>query len=197
MHVKNILSKEYHTALLDMVTSLDFPWYYQPNIAYSKLRPGELIDPMSVDSFGLVHTVWDAEKGKVSEVLKLMGPVIDGFTAQTGITCKDFIRIKINLQTPIVNNIPNGYNGAHVDRYTPHKTIIYYIDDSDGDTFIFNEIFDNNDPSTHPPLVSPTVKERITPEANSLYYLENGCQYHSSSNPVNTDRRYTINFNFT
>jgi hypothetical protein len=195
MLYKDILTKEQHKALYDLVTGLDFPWYYQPNIAY-------IADPISGSnsnlcrSFGLTHTVWDIEKGKVSEVLSHMAILADNFTKLSGIKPNNFIRIKINLQTPVVNNDCNKYNGAHVDRYTPHSTLIYYLDDSDGDTFIFNELFDEADSTTWPQNVIPTVKERITPVANSLYHLDSGLRYHSSSNPINTDRRYTINFNF-
>jgi hypothetical protein len=195
MLYKNVLLPELHTILVKTITQLDFPWYFQPNIAYTH-------DPLSVDnpnrmpSFGLTHTVWDIEKGKVSELLQLMGPLLDSFKALSGVKINNFIRIKINLQTPIPGNSPDKYNGAHVDRYTPHKTLIYYPTTSDGDTFIFNESYDRENPATYPNVILPTVKERITPVANSLYYLEDGFRYHSSSNPILSDTRYSINFNF-
>ena len=64
----NLLVDTELTALVDLITGLDFPWYYQPNIAY-KLKTGEELDPNVIQSFGLTHTVWDTEKGKVSEML--------------------------------------------------------------------------------------------------------------------------------
>lgn len=195
MIYKDILTKEQHKSLYNLITGLDFPWYYQPNIAFIS-NPNAKPNLNLCQSFGLTHTVWDIEKGKVSEVLSHMGILADSFTQLSGIKPNNFIRIKINLQTPVVNNGPDKYNGAHVDRYTPHSTLIYYLDDSDGDTFIFNELFDETNSATWPDNVIPTIKERVTPVANSLYYLDSGLRYHSSSNPINTDRRYTINFNF-
>jgi hypothetical protein len=106
------------------------------------------------------------------------------------------LRIKINLQTQISGNSPEKYNGAHVDRYIPHRSLIFYPFDSDGDFVVFKEKFNEQDKETWPPLVSPTVKERFTPTANSLYYLEDGFVYHSSSNPMVSNLRYSINFNF-
>lgn len=195
MLYKDILTKEQHKSLYDLVTGLDFPWYYQPNIAYIN-NPNAEANQNLCHSFGLTHTVWDIEKGKVSEVLSHMALIAESFTQLSGIKPNNFIRIKINLQTPIVNNDSNKYNGAHVDRYTPHSSLIYYLNDSDGDTFIFNEVFDEADSTTWPQNVIPTIKERVTPVANSLYYLDSGLIYHSSSNPINNNRRYTINFNF-
>jgi hypothetical protein len=195
MLYKDILTNDQHKSLYDLVTGLDFPWYFQPNIAYI-FDPNSKVDPNICRSFGLTHTVWDIEKGKVSQVLEHMGILVDNFSKLSGIKANNFIRIKINLQTPVIDNTTNKYNGAHVDRYTPHSTLIYYLNDSDGDTFIFNEVFDENNPETFPNNITPTVKERITPLANSLYHLDSGFRYHSSSNPIKTDRRYTINFNF-
>jgi hypothetical protein len=196
MLYKNILSKEHYDGLVTMVSAKDFPWYFQPNIAYVN-DPDLAKDPNLLQSFGLTHTVWDIEKGQVSEVLDFMGPLVKNFSEMAGIQINNFLRIKINLQTPVVGNAPDKYNGAHVDRYLPHKAAIYYLNDSDGDTFIFNEVYDPADEETWPNKMSmPTVKERITPESNSLYFLDTAFRYHSSSNPIKSNVRYTINFNF-
>lgn len=195
MIYNNILSNDLHNNLSDLIHNKRFFWYYQSNIAYT--YPIESMrDPNSITSFGLTHNVWDAELGQVSEALQYMGPIVESFQELAKIKINNFIRIKINLLVPIPGNTVDKYNGAHVDQHSPHKSMIYYLNDSDGDTFIFNETYDSNDQSTWPPLNTPTIKERITPKANSLYYLEDGFKYHSSSNPINTERRFTINFNF-
>lgn len=191
----NLLSQEQHNALVELITSVDFPWYYQPNIAFLT-DPKKELDKNIMQSFGLTHTVWDVEKGKVSQALSFVEPIVDNYQKITGTKINNFIRIKINLQTPVPNNNTEKYNGAHVDRYTDHNTMIYYPLDSDGDTFVFNELFDINNPSTHPTSISPTIRERISPKQNRLYVLDNGLRYHSSSNPINYSKRYSININF-
>jgi len=194
MIYKNILSKEKYSELYQFISSSDFFWYYQSNIAYN-LDTRE-VDKLACPSFGFTHLAWDAEHGKVSEALGYVSPIIDSFKELTNTKINNFLRIKINLQVPVVGNTPEKYNGGHIDHFVPHKTLIYYLNDSDGDTFIFNELFDPNNKTTHPPVSNPTVKEQVTPKANSLYYLEDGFRYHSSSNPINTGTRYTININF-
>ena len=179
MIYENILPQNLHQALLNLVQGKTFFWYYQPNIAYAK-DADKPNDPFAIPSFGLTHNVWDVELGQVSEVLQYMGPIVEQFQEISKIKINNFIRIKINLLV----------------QYTPHKSLIYYLNDCDGDTFIFNETYNPADQTTWPPLNTPTVKERITPRANSLYYLEDGFAYHSSSNPISSERRFTINFNF-
>lgn len=195
MIYENILPKNLHQALLNLVQSKTFFWYYQPNIAYAK-DADKPNDRCAIPSFGLTHNVWDVELGQVSEVLQYMGPIVEQFQEISKIKINNFIRIKINLLVPIPGNSLNKYNGAHIDQYTPHRSLIYYLNDCDGDTFIFNETYNPADQTTWPPLNTPTVKERITPQANSLYYLQDGFAYHSSSNPISSERRFTINFNF-
>jgi hypothetical protein len=191
----NLLVDTELTALVDLITGLDFPWYYQSNIAY-KLKTGEELDPNVIQSFGLTHTVWDTEKGKVSEMLGNMVPIIEEFKRRSNVEINNFLRIKINLQTPIIGNNPSKYNGAHVDRYVPHKTIIFYPVESDGDFIIFDKTFNENIKDSWPPLANPVIKQRIAPTANRLIYLEDGYTYHTSSNPIQFNTRYSININF-
>lgn len=191
----NILPETEHRALVNLITSLDFPWYYQPNIAFL-YDQNSYQDPNRIESFGLTHTVWDIEKGKVSEALSYVEPVVRYFQEISKIKINNFVRIKINLQTPIPSNDLNKYNGAHVDRYVDHKVLVYYPLDSDGDFFIFNELFNENDQNTFPSQVVPTVMKRIPPKENRLILLDTGFRYHSSSNPINYSKRYSINFNF-
>ena len=68
MIIDDLLSEDQYKKLIDFITSLDFPWYYQPNIAYIH-DPNQNLNKDIIQSFGLTHTVWDIEKGKVSEAL--------------------------------------------------------------------------------------------------------------------------------
>jgi hypothetical protein len=195
MIFNNVIPDNKHKLLIDFITSLDFPWYYQPNIAFVR-NTNKHNNEDVIQSFGLTHTVWDVEKGMVSEALAYVEPIVDNFQKISNVKINNFLRIKINLQTPIPGNSSEKYNGAHVDGYAAHKTLIYYPSDSDGYTFIFNEFFNPDDPLTYPNKVIPTVKEKISPKKNTLYFLNDGFQYHSSSNPITCSKRYSININF-
>jgi hypothetical protein len=48
-------------------------------------------------------------------------------------------RIKINKTIPHRIDTNEEYRLLHIDKAEPHVTIIYYINDSDGDTLIFND----------------------------------------------------------
>ena len=70
-----------------------------------------------------------------------------------------------------------------------YLNIIYYLDDSDGDTFIFNECNEDRGQTVPTDL---TIKQRVTPEKNSVLIFD-GDQYHASSNPIKSKKRIVIN----
>jgi len=69
------------------------------------------------------------------------------------------------------------------------------VNDSDGDTIIYNETADDiqNLPGLDTSML--TIKQTVTPRKGRVV-LFNGRRYHSSSTPT-TDKRCVINFNVT
>jgi len=105
-------------------------------------------------------------------------------------------RIKTNALFKNVNCGPNNYNIPHVDNPNPnYKSLLYYVNDSDGDTFIFNEVTTElpEDKNYIPPKL--TLNRRVTPKKGTAIMF-NSNRYHASSSPTKSDRRYVINFVF-
>ena len=94
------------------------------------------------------------------------------------------LRIRVRRTNPWPGHTLEHYNPPHIDLDTaePYWSLVYYADDSDGDTFIF----DNDD----------KIIERVKPvKGNALLFP--GKFYHSGNNPVNYDKRTIVNFDFT
>lgn len=70
---------------------------------------------------------------------------------------------------------------VHRDFDDPGFVYVYYVNDSDGDTILFDE--DGN------------VEAKVTPSAGHLVRMDS-LQYHCMVTPVRTERRFVINFNF-
>ena len=102
------------------------------------------------------------------------------------------IKLKSNLQVPAPN--PNKYlhNTPHIDiedNIPNAYTLIYYVNDSDGDTIIFNEMYNQS------PNKKFTINQRITPKMGKAVIFPTH-QFHCGSNPINTKARIVINYNF-
>ena len=107
---------------------------------------------------------------------------------------KGILRIQFNLflKHTVAQQEP------HVDNEIPHQVAILYMNDSDGDTILYNEMFDPTSKMTTKQFLdtlNPTEAMRVTPKANRVVVF-NGNRYHSSGIPVETPRRSVINYNF-
>ena len=107
------------------------------------------------------------------------------------LTSVEVARIKVNLmhRQPCKKKV--FFNPPHTDpveRYLENfpdlfpVVCLYYLNDSDGDTFFFDNYEDLN------------IIERITPKAGRMVMFDNGI-HHSSSPPQKSNARFVINSN--
>ena len=191
--VNNILPKRLEDDIENVVTEI--PYYYGPNTSYAATDPffdhyNKLIQNSNIVENGqFTHSVLD-EGNIVSNLHGLLYPVLYSFAEKENIEVNAITRIKVNLLLRDKTFTKENYNFPHSDRGSGEKIFIYYINDSDGDTVIFNE-FDNFKfiPDQF------TICDRISPKKGTGVFLESN-RFHASSNPVNTQHRYIINFNF-
>jgi len=98
-------------------------------------------------------------------------------------------RIKTNLMLPKSKYKPDGYNRPHVDYpESGMKTFLLYLNDSDGDTFIFDKTYTGEDPG------EMNMIERVTPKQNTAILFDSN-RYHASSIPT-LNQRSVINVVF-
>jgi hypothetical protein len=66
------------------------------------------------------------------------------------------------------------------------KSMIYYVIDSDGDTFVFNETYETKKLS---------VRKRVAPKKRKAIIFDSDT-WHASSNPRQNANRIVLNFVF-
>lgn len=95
----------------------------------------------------------------------------------------NILRVKANKYPKY--DVPEGkkYHTPHIDTETPHAVILYFANDSDGDTVFFNN------------KKTPwEVKQSISPKAGRVVLFD-GSIYHASNSPTQHDDRITVNIN--
>ena len=80
----------------------------------------------------------------------------------------------------------------HVDSPHPHVATIFYLNDSDGNTVIFNERFEGSPEIDESKL---TVQKEIEPKANRLLIFD-GHYIHTGHVPAHHNNRVILNSNF-
>ena len=167
----DVLPKSDHVSIYNMVTSTYFPWY---------LAPQQLIEPPYKDKCfkhsQFCHVVYSHDKTNIRSdkfefFEKYVGQMARQYKIQGSLN-----RIKLNCQYQDNRN-DSLYNPIHVDDFRPHTSLLYYINDSDGDTIYFK---------------GNKEIQRVSPKANRLV-IAKGPIHHCSSNPKKTELRYVMN----
>ena len=188
----NVLPAYLFKNLHDELMRLDFPWNY------GRVADGrhEIVNTFL---YGFVRVVindgiliYDPHGIIESSVRSALG--------YAGEELKSILRIRCILNTAADKNYDFG---THVDLLQPHRTALFYLNDSDGDTIIYNERFNpclhtqggtiKIDDDTVPAL---TINQAITPKANRMSIFD-GHLYHSGRTPTTVPRRVAININYT
>ena len=117
--------------------------------------------------------------------------LLNSFMNKHGIKCREIQRIKINFVSRAHQDSLGKWQMPHVDSEAEHKVFLYYINDADGDTYLFNEKYQEGKkaPETF------TIDQAVTPEAGKAVVFD-GNIYHAPSAPIESDFRVAINIDF-
>lgn len=190
--IENIISKDYQDHLLSLMTSFDFPWLFNP----SMVSGDECFSGQENNLAGFNHFFYEKNEAR-SSFFQTVYPLVLNLTSQTDVPFNRLIRMRANLSlsnkySPLEHHMP------HIDSFFPHWNAIYYVNDSDGDTFIFNETNDTYDAGQDDIIRIKenkfTVKKRITPKKGKILIFP-GKYYHTSSFARESKFRCVINMN--
>jgi hypothetical protein len=171
MIIKSLLPNSYANEIKSALMSDVFPWYFNEHI----------IPENKSKSCQFTHTIIKNNEYK-SDIVNLIKPIIYFIEDKTNIQIKNIHRIKANLRTQ-ENISTNCKYTIHQDiNNINYKSFVYYVNDSDGETILFD---DNK----------LTEKLRIFPVSNNGILFDSKT-WHTSSAPINYNRRIVINFIF-
>ena len=102
------------------------------------------------------------------------------------------LEVRSFLQLPLEEKFRGkGIDTPHLDRYEPHLVILYYVNDSDGETVIYN--YKSKDENDIPYFEDVKELKRITPKQGRIVVFD-GRYWHTAEQPTN-NIRCIININ--
>ena len=191
--IDNFLPDLEFAKLQEYIMSVNFPWFYCEHVSLPP-EENEIVDPLAVETDGFHHIFYDKQYDVESFTVEYLNNFFKRLEEHLGFTKDHFIRIRSSMKSPKLGFTTENYNLPHVDYFFPHETIIYYLNDSDGDTRIFDQEFSQRTTNWDEQPKQFTTKCRITPKANRLLWID-GFRYHTASNPIDSKRRLIININ--
>ena len=196
--IDSLLPKVYQDALEETITGELFEWSYAKDVVWQHYH-----DKIKQVNDGLNHIlhVPNFEENE-SEHWPLIKPMLYYIEEQSGLKINKLLRARVGL---LQRAYPTDllWNNEHVDNTFPHYTAIYYVNDSDGPTYIFDQrITDVPHPNkTSEQIIKYVNNTEFTPALASepkkgKCVIFDGQRFHSSSKPKNHSNRIVISFNW-
>jgi len=131
-----------------------------------------------------VHALYDNGQKFSENFEPVVAPIIKYFFEKHDISEKEVIRARVNLTT---KSSSNKRTTPHVDYPDKHYVMIYYVNDSDGDTVIYKQKYGQK-------RLWLTPYKRVSPKAGRCILFD-GSHYHSPSLPKKYSARCVVNIN--
>lgn len=190
--VDNLLPRGYANQIEEDLMRVAFPWYYVNDVTNDKYG----------NNSGLVHLAFDFGTPP-SEWYPFIRPMVYSIEQAECQDIQELLRIRVGFLTKIVPEADYKYNTPHVDFLIPHRTACYYVNDSDGDTVLFDkflsdvgDVCNEETLNNYGKTADFGVVKRSPPRKNSLCMF-NGERFHSSTSPQTHSRRLVITINYT
>lgn len=195
VEIEDIIPKLYQDQIEAELTSETAVWHF-------RLEPGRTVRVLGesgADALysGFTNTVFHVENGPAppSPLTALLLPLLFTFCDRTGTPFNRLLRIRLGLYPRIMVEVAHH---PHVDFYVPHHNALYYVNDADGDTVLFQETFDDVPKERLSTYLSEgkfRAGQVITPKKGKMVGFE-GKRYHASMHPMKATHRIAIAFAF-
>jgi hypothetical protein len=191
VELEDVIPRLYQDQIEAEVASNRMAWFFNEE---SGRRGGQV----ETSYGGFSHTAYHVNEGVAapSPMTALLLPLLYIFCDKGNVPFSSLLRIRLGLFTRGSADVP--HHNPHVDFYQPHYTALYYVNDSDGDTIIFNETFDDVTAEMSAAYTRErrfTVARRTSPKKGRMIGFE-GRHYHASMHPTTSASRIAIAFSF-
>mgnify|MGYP000314676583 CR=1 FL=1 len=171
--IENFLTEEQEQKIHNLTLDPNFSWFYTPGTIVEIIEGKQVkaVFDVGINPYQFVHPVNLSQCKYIETIAPVMNQLSVEFQSNIRI-----LRCKFNF---LPKNSDNTYHYPHVDDSEQNVyTAIYYVNDSDGDTYFFDE--DLN------------VTNTITPKKGRMVLFDSN-KFHSSSSPINSEYRIVMN----
>lgn len=199
--IKDLVPSSFQDSVINHMSGENsFPWYTIDRIGhkdyFNKDNVNVYIDNKVSDYGGLYHLIFDEGILRSNDFHFFIG-ILESYCSVMKKTISSIHRIRIRYTHPIPGHTEEKYAAPHIDfnSETDFTTLVYYVNDSDGDTILFSKKHiagEDYDPIIKEPLFEVY---RHTPKKGEAIIF-NGHRYHAGNYPIQTSKRIVINFDF-
>ena len=176
MIIENLLNKEDSDYVHHVLMNPKLQWFWKESIvtySESKINPDEY--------FGFIHHIYIDDQA-ISDLYTNLNFIVNVFQKKIKFKLKKLVRIQANLLTRMIITEFEKDSSIHKDsNKNNYISLVYYVNDSDGDTLFFDE--------------NKNYVSKCTPNKGSAVWFKSN-QWHAATPPKITKRRVVLNFIF-
>jgi ectoine hydroxylase-related dioxygenase (phytanoyl-CoA dioxygenase family) len=196
--IDDFLPASYQTAILDLLDDEQFEWHYVSDVTDQTYKNTD----QYTSHDGLAHVFLGPKQQ--STHFDFIRPLLYNVEQSIGIEIpqQNIWRARAGM-LPAAHRDDPDYNNPHVDHIIPHWTGLYYVNDTDGPTYIFDQkVVDvpftkRNDAGILDYINNTTLTiAKVVEPKKGRFVIFNGYRFHSSSRPQHSDKRIVITFNW-
>ena len=170
----DLVKKQNAKQIEDFLLKEDFPWFYVKSSSGDSKKIKGFTDTIQFEHHFITY-----KQGVTSQAIHYVMQMFDWDNLREKVNVSESVlRMKSNLLLQ-TQNTPNT---PHIDYKFPHDVLLYYVNDSDGETIFYdselNEI------------------KKVNPKRGRIVVFD-GSQYHSSTPPLKNKCRCVINMNLS
>jgi hypothetical protein len=192
--IDDLLDEEEVDSIEKQLYDCVFPWYLsveRDDAGFFYTAPKSMVkdqwknDKNLIDRGHLVHVFFNMENNEclqnssfTNEPIKILLAFAKKMNIE--IYYQNILRVKANLMMQHKDYTKTSYGIPHVDSSDKHYVLIYYVNDCDGDTALFDK--------------NKKIFAKISPKKGRLLMF-NGNTLHAGGHPSVSQSRCVINFN--
>jgi hypothetical protein len=191
--VDDLFTTEQKDIIEQSLLGKDSDWKFSRNFSYPNASN---IPEKKKKMFGFSKLLFDSDPVvPVDKNIDIYINMINVIKNSTGLDFKNVFKIRSQLSLPIVTEETCG--NIHTDCISdfPYIVCLYYVNDSDAGTVIFNEAIDKSNPQQLKHDNEVTEMVRIEPKRGRVLIF-NGGLYHAGLIPK-TEYKCVLNFNIS
>lgn len=187
--IDNFLESNIQDSIEEELLSARINWTFGRKLNY--IHHQEVSEKQKSSMMGFTHLILK-DNEIYSDKLNLYCQPILAAESLFGFKIQHLFNCRCQLQLPINNDEAHGIPHVDGQDINPYKVFLYYVNDADGETIIFNE----TTKTTTPEQIRNkeyTERMRVYPKKGRMVIMD-GDIYHASGRPKN-DIRMVLNYN--
>jgi ectoine hydroxylase-related dioxygenase (phytanoyl-CoA dioxygenase family) len=201
--IDDAISPQYQDYLENRLLANTTSWFFSADVAFDN----HVVEKLNLEKrCAFSKTFFSVGTGSRNDEFDFILPMVFESCDKIGFQVEQTLFSRSFFTMPIPNVEKNSKDHIHVDTIEPHMVCLYYVNDADGDTVLYDhylddfltdpvikeklEMLDYSKPGASPLFIvdenidKSTFKEvqRVTPKKGRMVFF-NGYQYHTSSRP--------------